>query len=150
MLDRNRTPSSTGRSGPASSISGRVSLLQRLHGHAPSGGASTVTGTPGPGSSTFALSSNARLTITTGPATVGVHCSAQFVVPVAAVHVRPPSIETSTRATVPAASNAVPSITNGLPRRNRAAAVGNRIVDIGGVSSDTADETTRSAAGVAG
>jgi hypothetical protein len=68
----------------------------------------TVTATCAGGSCTFPLLSTARLLIVAGPGALGVQLKLHEVVPVAALKVAPPSTDTSTRATVPPVSLAVP------------------------------------------
>lgn len=68
----------------------------------------TVTAICVGGSCTFPLLSTARLLIVAGPGALGVQLKLHEVVPVAALKVAPPSTDTSTRATVPPVSLAVP------------------------------------------
>src|SRR5262245_579039 len=88
------------------------------------------------GSCTFLLSSVARLLIVTCPAVVRRHVKLHAVVPVAALKVAPPSTDTSTWATVPPpASLAVPVMLTVVPIGTPSPALGNVIVEIGGVPS---------------
>src|SRR5262245_23666068 len=85
---------------------------------------------------TFPLSSTARLLIVTRPGVVSVLLKLQEVVPVAALKVAPPSTDTSTRATVPPpVSLAVPVMLTAVPVNISAPALGDVIVDVGGVVS---------------
>src|SRR5262245_60012714 len=85
---------------------------------------------------TFPLLSTARLLIVACPGVVGVHIKLHEVVPVAALKVAPPSTDTSTLATVPPpASLAVPVMLTAVPVNTVAPALGEVIVEVGGVVS---------------
>src|SRR5262245_49190698 len=84
------------------------------------------------GSCRFPLSSTARLLIGAGPSVVGVHVKLHSVVPVAALHVAPPSTDTSTRTTVPPpASLAAPMIVTDWLVNTAAPDFGDVIVEVG-------------------
>src|SRR4051812_47815530 len=113
MSLRNLTPSSTGLASPASMIAGVAAAFHRLeHGQLP---LLTVTVIPGPAISMLPLSSIARLRIVDGPGPPGSQLYVQLEPPCAACHVAPPSVETSTAATSPFVSVAVPAMVNTVP-----------------------------------
>src|SRR5262247_540427 len=88
------------------------------------------------GACTFPLSSTARLLIVTRLGAVRVLLKLQEVVPVAALKVAPPSTDTSTRATVPPpVSLAVQVMPTAVPVNISAPALGDVIVEVGGVVS---------------
>src|SRR3954468_24704382 len=82
------------------------------------------------------LSSVARLWISAGPMADGIQSNVQFDCPCAGRQVAPPSNETSTPATAPPVSNAVPRSVSRVP--TRAAAVGAVTDEDGGVVSSLA------------
>ena len=85
---------------------------------------------------TFPLLSTARLLIFTCPSVVGVKLKLHEVVPVAALKVAPPFTDTSTRATVPPpGSLAVPVMLTAVAVDILAPALGDVIVEVGGVIS---------------
>jgi hypothetical protein len=75
----------------------------------------TVTITSAGGFCVFPLLSTARLLIVTDPGVVDAQLKLHVVVPVAALKVAPPSTETSTRATDPPVSFAVPVMLTVVP-----------------------------------
>src|SRR3981081_275096 len=75
----------------------------------------TVTPTLDDGLSRLPLSSTARLRIVVAPETPGVHEYVQLAAPVALCQVVPPSVETSTPATTPPVSLAVPETVTAVP-----------------------------------
>src|ERR1700682_3259653 len=82
------------------------------------GAPSTLMDTPLAGRSTLPRSSVARLRIVVAPPPGGIQAYVQLARPVACLHVRPPSTETSTPATWPPVSVAVPLIvTMGLAKK---------------------------------
>jgi hypothetical protein len=83
------------------------------------------------GSCTFPLLSTARLLILTCPGVAGVKLKLHAVVPVAALKVAPPSTDTSTRATVPPASLAVPVMLTAIPVDKFAPDAGEVIAEVG-------------------
>src|SRR5690349_9432694 len=100
--DLNLTPSSTPLGSPWSTVHGTVPLSQRLHGQPMS------TFTLGGVASRLPLSSTARaMTVAVG-APCARHVYDHDVVPVAGCQVLPPSVDTSTPATTPPLSVAVP------------------------------------------
>src|SRR6185503_7853086 len=77
-----------------------------------------------------------RLLIETAPRPLAVQLNDQLEVPVARVHVDPPSVDTSTPARRPPPdSTAVPVIVTGAPPTNDAPFTGEVIVDVGGARS---------------
>ena len=108
---RNRTPSSTGFASGFEATAGAAAVVHMVHGQL----VVTVTGTPDDGASTLPLSSTALLFSVTVPTTLGVQEYVQEVVPVAGCHVEPPSTDTSTPATTPPVSLAVPVTVTGTP-----------------------------------
>ena len=111
----------------------------------------TLTLTPGPGVSRFPLSSTARDLITVDGAPWAIQEYVHEVVPVAGCHVVPPSVDTSTPATTPPpVSLAVPVTVTTVPSGVVDPAVGEVIVDVGGVVSVDADAATSPASSVAG
>src|SRR4051812_4712021 len=107
---RNFVPSSTDDGSPSSTgFGGTVDALQIEQGHVRD--SVTETATPAPGVSRLPVSSYARLLIVTLPFPAAVQLYVQLDPPVAAFHVVPPSVETSTPATTPPpVSLAVPLI----------------------------------------
>src|SRR5690348_12548958 len=93
--DLKRTPTSIALVSFSSTIDGVTLVPNRLHGQP------MPTETPGDGDSTLPLSSVARVRILVVGAPCAIHVELQAVVPVAGCHVVPPSVETSTPATVP-------------------------------------------------
>src|SRR2546428_199277 len=129
--ERNLRPTSTGCGSLAFAKAGVVVASQMLHGQV------TLTVVPAPGVSWLPLSSTARLLITAGPALDGAQWYVQFAPPVARCHDTPPLTETSTAATVPVGSDAVPLITTSVPPANVDPLVGETIVEMGtSVSTD--------------
>ena len=109
-----------------------------------------VTVTPGPGTSTLTLSSTARERMVSGPSAVGRNVKLQAVVPAARRQVAPPSTDTSTAATTPSASAAVPVTVSGVPTGTSAPVAGHVTTDVGGVWSADVDGYTRFDCSVAG
>ena len=86
--------------------------------------------------SIFPESSKARDLTVTVPSDVGIQIKVQLDAPVAVCHVRPPSTETSTPATIPPpASVAVPVIMTVVPAATVAPSVGSVIIETGFVRS---------------
>src|SRR5436309_812287 len=107
--DRNLTPTSTGCGSAALATVGASLGVQMLHGQL-NEAAMTLTVFPAAGVSRLPLSSTARLLMTVGPRMPGRQTYVHAVRPVAACHVAPPSVETSTAVTLPPTSVAVPLI----------------------------------------
>src|SRR5215471_8370112 len=103
----------------------------------------TVTVTPAPEVSRLPLSSTALLLIVTEPKPAGVQEKLQFAWPVAGCHVVPPSTETSTPATTPPVSAAVPVIVKAVPGGTFEPAGGAVIVELGAVVSADAVAAVR-------
>ena len=103
-----------------------------------------------PAVSIFPVSSNPRLLIVTVPLEEGVHVKLQLVVPVATCHVTPPSTETSTPATTPPASEAVPAIVIAVPLLTVAPSAGELIVVTGAWLSEEAVAAINPLCNVAG
>ena len=74
--------------------------------------------------SVFTLSSTARDSTVTGPSAVGMKTWLHAVVPAARCQVVPPSVDTSTVATVPTSSEAVPVTVTSDPTGTAAPAAG--------------------------
>jgi hypothetical protein len=91
----------------------------------------TVTVIWAVGFCTFPLLSTARLMIVACPGVVGVNAKLHAVVPVAALKVAPPSTDTSTRATDPPVSLAVPVMLTVTPVNTVAPDVGEVIAEVG-------------------
>src|SRR6185437_179209 len=88
------------------------------------------------GVSRLALSSTARVSIVTWPGVLGIQVKDQLPRPVAGCQVCPPSVETSTPATMPPPlSEAVPVIVTGTPAVSAAPLRGAVITEVGGVKS---------------
>src|SRR5262245_47901271 len=130
--ERNFTPTSTGFVSLEEVVPGTTALLQMLHGHVCG---STVTVTGAEGAERLRLSSTARLRRFVGPTAVATQLKVQLVVPVAACQLAPPSTDTSTAATTPPTSLAVPAIVTGPPLATVAPLAGEVIVELGGVTS---------------
>src|SRR5262249_33553682 len=105
--DVNRTPTSIALASAELGVPGTGRLGTSGPGQA---GGVTVPVTPADGVSRLPLSSTARLRRAVGPGAPGVHAYVQLVVPEALCQLAPPSAETSTPATAPPASEAVPLI----------------------------------------
>src|SRR2546427_2569637 len=142
ICERNFTPNSTGCASTTLATAGVADRSQMLHGQVK---AVTLTLVPALGVSRFPLSSVARLLITAGPPVDGVQWYVQFPCPVARCHDAPPSTETSTAATMPLASDAVPLITTSAPTMSVDPLTGETIVDVGAVVSVDAVAATRPA-----
>src|SRR6266550_2254977 len=147
--DLNRTPSSTAFASLWLVSIGEFASVQMLHGQM-NGTVPTTTEMPAPGVSRLPLSSTARLLITTGPWADGVHTYDQFSWPMASFHVTPPSTDTSTPATAPPGSPALPLIVKAEPTPTVAPPMGDAIVDAGGVVSDDPTAGMRPASIVVG
>src|SRR4051794_5723485 len=106
--ERNFTPSSVAFGSPSSASPG----LTVPHSEQ---GQDTATGVPADGVSRLPLSSTARVRIVVDGFPCGIHEYVQLVVPDAGCHVAPPSVETSTPATTPPVSLAVPEMITGVP-----------------------------------
>src|SRR3954465_2814851 len=89
------------------------------------------------------LSSVARLLSTVLPMPLTSQLYVQFCRPLARRQVAPPSVETSTPATVPLVSDAVPLIVTVVPDPTAAPATGEGIVDTGGRTSAEAGAGVR-------
>src|SRR4051794_34086728 len=126
--DLNLTPTSTELASPESADAGVVPDHSE-HGQP------TLTVVPLPGVPTFALSSVARALMFAVGLPWAVHEYVQIVVPVAGCHVLPPSVETSTPATTPPASLAVPVIVVVAPSWRLAPFAGDVMVAVGAVLS---------------
>src|SRR6185295_10920714 len=124
----NFTPSSYAPVSAALEVAGTADGPHKLvHGHAP---ATTVTVTPAPADSRLPLSSTARLRSVAVPSAPGDQSKLHGEVPCAARHVVPPSMETSTLATVPPpASTAVPLIVTRFPLWTCPPAAGDAMVE---------------------
>src|SRR3954453_3383213 len=109
LSDVNFTPTSPGVGSLESTDPGFVLVPQIEHGHV------TSIETPAPGVCRLALSSTARALIVVDGLPCANHEYDQLVVPVAGCHVAPPSVETSTPATTPPLSEAVPEIVSSVP-----------------------------------
>src|SRR5947209_3364873 len=129
---RNLTPTSIELESDAI-CAGVAAALQMLQGQAVCGVMVTVT--PGAGCSRLPLSSTARLMILFVPASVGVQAKVQFCRPVACCHVLPLSTDTSTPATPPPESAAVPVMVMAVPIGILWPLIGNVTVEVGGVRS---------------
>src|SRR5262245_56613368 len=88
---------------------------------------------PGPGVSMFTLSSMARVLMVSGPSAVGRKVKLHEVVPAARFQVVPPSTDTSTAATTPPTSLAVPVTVTGEPTGTVAPVAGDVMAEVGGV-----------------
>src|SRR2546423_13550279 len=109
----NFTPTSIALASPAFGAAGPTDGGHKLvHGQLPT---TIETVTPGPAPSMLPLSSIARLRIVTGPTAPGDQSKLQVDVPCAGRHLAPPSTDTSTPATNPPVSVAVPVIVTRLP-----------------------------------
>src|SRR5215472_12375843 len=126
---RNFTPSSTELVSVEEGFPGTVEALHILHGH---GRGATVTVIPADGVSMLPLSSTARLRKLTLPDLVGSQVKVHDERPLAGCQVRPPSTETSTPATTPPTSVAVPVMVTGVPT---CAPVRELIPEVGGAVS---------------
>src|SRR5215831_962521 len=109
---RNFTPSSTEPVSLAEGFPGTVEGGQIVHGQVRG---ATVTVAPADGVSRLPLSSTARLRKLTLPDLVGTQVNAHDERPLAGCQVAPPSTETSTPATTPPTSLAVPVTVTGVP-----------------------------------
>src|SRR5439155_26001038 len=142
--ERNFTPTSTELVSPELATAGVVVPSQMLHGQV------TLTTIPPPGVSRLPLSSIARLLITLDPGLDGIQWYVQLAPPVARCHDVPPSTETSTPATMPSVSDAVPLITTSVWPRNVDPLTGEPIVDVGAWLSVDTVAATRPPVRVAG
>src|SRR6267378_3742715 len=143
MSLENRTPTSTELASKASTVTGTaVAGFHRwLQGQMLP---TTVTSTPAEGLSTLPLSSVARLLTVTVPVAPGDQSYVQFVRPLAACHVTPPSTEASTPPTTPPpVSAAVPRIVTRPPLSAVAPSTGDVIVELGATESVDADAALR-------
>src|SRR3954471_14863961 len=132
---RNFIPSSTDAVSPSSIGAGgttEASQTEQGHDFVPP----IVTATPAEGVSTLPVSSKPRLRIVVGPDPETVHANDQVVVPDAARHVVPPSVDTSTPETIPPpVSEEVPLIVMVDPAATVAPLIGEVIVDVGATAS---------------
>src|SRR5262245_39922007 len=129
----NRTPTSTELVSPWSTVHGVTFGPAMVQGHP----MSTVM--LGDDASMLPLSSTARERIRALGAPWAIHEYVHDVVPVAGCHVAPPSAETSTPATVPPASVAVPEIVTLVPSAIAVPCAGLVIVEMGAVVSVDAE-----------
>src|SRR5215470_136575 len=130
MSLRNLTPSSRALASPASATGGvAVVGFHRLHGQV------RVTVTPDEGTSMLPLSSMPRLLIVMAPMPVTGSTIDQLSRPFARCHVAPLSIDTSTTATRPELSVAVPLIVRLEPVTSDVPAAGAVITDTGATRS---------------
>src|SRR5205823_5273244 len=136
VIDRNLTPSSTAGGSGKLATDGVDVTSQMLHGHVCV--LMTLTVALGPGVSTLPLSSVARLLITTEPAVAGLQWYVQLSRPVAECHDAPLSTDTSTAATIPPVSTAVPLIVMLAPTTTVDPLVGEPIVEVGRTTSTDA------------
>src|SRR5262245_2776619 len=144
-------PTSTGLESAKPGLLGTVDGSHVVHGQLAGGPAPIVTVMPAPGVSRFAQSSAARTRMFAEPGTAGVHANVQFVVPVAAAHVAPPSTETSTWRTLPPPTSAeVPFTVIIVPVGYAPPSTGKPIVDAGGETSPVAVAETNPACIVVG
>src|SRR5664279_2643210 len=90
---------------------------------------------PAEGCSRLPLSSTARVLIVLVGAPWAIQLYVQLVVPVAGCQVEPPSVDTSTPATVPPESLAVPLIVTDVPSGTVPPGAGEVIVEVGAVVS---------------
>src|SRR5690348_4656241 len=127
--DVNLTPTSTPPAVPESAFVG-VTALPQMEQVQP-----TLIERPVEGVSTLPLSSTARVLMVV----VGLPCATQLydqlVVPVAGCHVVPPSVDTSTPATTPPVSAAVPLTVILVPSATFVPAAGEVMLDVGAVES---------------
>src|SRR3989442_1544018 len=142
--ERNFKPSSTAFGSEMLGRRGVVVPSQMLQGHV------TLTVIPAPGVSRLPLSSIARLLITFDAALDGIQWYVQLAPPVVRCHVVPPSTETSTPATMPSVSDAVPLITTSVWPRTVDPLTGEPIVDVGAWLSVDTVASTRPPVRVAG
>jgi hypothetical protein len=106
-----------------------VAGFQMLHGHV------RVMATGAAGVSMLPLSSLARLFSMTAPTPLDGHVKVQFSRPAAGFQVCPLSTDTSTPATLPSASDAVPAMVTLLPDATDEPFAGDVIVEVGAVKS---------------
>src|SRR6185295_8583919 len=129
----NLTPTSTALTSATLGLMGTVDGFHKLvHGQLP---AITDTVTLLLGAPRLPLSSMARLRSAAVPSTPGDQVKLQIEVPSAVRHVAPLSTETSTAATTPPTSLAVPVIVTGLPLWTCAPIAGDVMTEIGATTS---------------
>ncbi len=131
-------------------MEGRIGVIEECQIDAGKARGPPVMVTPGPGVSVFTLSSMARDRIVRGPSAVGMKTKLHDVVPAARFQVVPPSTDTSTAATTPPTSEAVPVTVSGDPTGTVVPATGKVTVETGAVWSVDVDGMVRPDCSVAG
>src|SRR6185503_4408117 len=127
-------PSSTGLGSSTSATIGALDALKSvLHGQLPG---TTETVEPEPAFSRLPLSSIARVRMATEPGAPGVQSKVHDAVPCAAFQVVPPSTDTSTPATTPPLSDAVPVMVMRSPLPTVPPLAGEVTTDVGANTSD--------------